>query len=463
MEKTSIKVDCDLVIIAGVTGVGKTKLSIELAKIIQAAEVINVDALQLYKVALAYKAADIMTATATKEEMQGVPHHLLGVLELWDTDFNVQQFKDIFWKTVREIRSRGNLPIAVGGTNYYLEAILEQFLPQKTHVSVAIDDALKQRIEKSLETLEYHEMLACLQLADPEAARLTIKNDSRRVENSLKRLIAAPLHVPGVDGETPDDHGPQQKASESDLMVRIVYLDSTADDWLSARLLKRLKSMLFEEGGLAEVVDVLFGLAFYDLGTSFAGNDAVDLHTGFKNVLTKRQSQGVLQAIGYQEFVAFVFELANQQSASNLQQLYLACKESLKEIDKKSSLTQSLERSVEVLHSDTVRLVKKQRKYFKNRLLTEAAIKSRCLSLDVTSVEGFPFIIEAAASFVVTGDTKADRFAGLEFKKNPKTFYHCDLCSKDIVGGIEKTVHLKSKGHQAAAKRARRLAQMNTD
>ena len=226
MEKTSIKVDCDLVIIAGVTGVGKTKLSIELAKIIQAAEVINVDALQLYKVALAYKDADIMTATATKEEMQGVPHHLLGVLELWDTDFNVQQFKDIFWKTVREIRSRGNLPIAVGGTNYYLEAILEQFLPQKTHVSVAIDDALKQRIEKSLETLEYHEMLACLQLADPEAARLTIKNDSRRVENSLKRLIAAPLHVPGVDVARPTPHEQQDDRLRARLARRSLHLSA---------------------------------------------------------------------------------------------------------------------------------------------------------------------------------------------------------------------------------------------
>ena len=106
----------NLLIIAGPTAVGKTSISIELAKRLNG-EIISTDSMQIYK------HMDIGSAKITKEEMQGVVHHLIDFIDPKD-EFSVSEFKDLALKTIDDIQRRGKLPILVGGTGLYINSII---------------------------------------------------------------------------------------------------------------------------------------------------------------------------------------------------------------------------------------------------------------------------------------------------------------------------------------------------
>ena len=105
-----------MVVLSGPTGVGKTKLSIALAKAI-GGEVISADSMQVYEY------MDVGSAKIRPEEMQGVPHHLISVLKPWE-DFNVTIFQSLCKEALKGIYERGRIPIVVGGTGFYVQALL---------------------------------------------------------------------------------------------------------------------------------------------------------------------------------------------------------------------------------------------------------------------------------------------------------------------------------------------------
>ena len=110
-----------LIVLTGPTAVGKTKLSIALAKAVDG-EIISADSMQVYK------AMDIGTAKIMPDEMRGIKHHLIDVLEPED-DFNVVLFQQMANEAIREIRSRGKVPILVGGTGFYIQSVTNAILP----------------------------------------------------------------------------------------------------------------------------------------------------------------------------------------------------------------------------------------------------------------------------------------------------------------------------------------------
>lgn len=104
-----------LLIIAGPTAVGKTDLSIKLAKELNG-EIVSTDSMQIYKY------MDIGSAKVTKEEMDGVVHHMIDVIDP-DTPFSVAEYKEMANKCIQDILSRNKLPILVGGTGLYINSI----------------------------------------------------------------------------------------------------------------------------------------------------------------------------------------------------------------------------------------------------------------------------------------------------------------------------------------------------
>lgn len=106
----------NLVILTGPTAVGKTSLSINLAKAING-EIISADSMQVYK------GMDIGTAKITTEEMQGIPHYLIDVIEPTE-DFHVVKFKELVQEALDKIYAKGKIPIICGGTGFYIQAIL---------------------------------------------------------------------------------------------------------------------------------------------------------------------------------------------------------------------------------------------------------------------------------------------------------------------------------------------------
>ena len=105
-----------LIILTGPTAVGKTALSIELAKAV-GGEIISADSMQVYR------HMDIGSAKVTKEEMEGIPHYLIDVLDPQD-DFNVVTFQTMAKQAMNEIYSHNKVPIITGGTGFYIQALL---------------------------------------------------------------------------------------------------------------------------------------------------------------------------------------------------------------------------------------------------------------------------------------------------------------------------------------------------
>ena len=126
-------------IIAGPTGVGKTYLSIKLAKIING-EIISADSMQVYK------HMDIGTAKATKEEMQGILHHLINIREP-EEEYSVAEFSIDVKEKIKEIIDRDKVPIIVGGTGLYLNSLLYGINFEEN-----IDLNYRKELEKEIES-----------------------------------------------------------------------------------------------------------------------------------------------------------------------------------------------------------------------------------------------------------------------------------------------------------------------
>ena len=105
-----------LLILTGPTAVGKTSLSVRLAKAV-GGEIVSADSMQVYR------GMDIGSAKVTKDEMDGVPHHLIDVLDPKE-DFNVVLFQKLALEAIASIHKRGGLPILVGGTGFYIQSVL---------------------------------------------------------------------------------------------------------------------------------------------------------------------------------------------------------------------------------------------------------------------------------------------------------------------------------------------------
>lgn len=132
-----------VIVIAGPTGVGKTKFSILLAKAIDG-EIINGDAYQIYR------DLNIGTAKITEDEMQGVPHHLFSILD-YDQECSVAQYQKIAREKISEINSRGKIPIIVGGSGYYLKTILYDYKfneVEQKDFSMYTNEQLKAMLEE---------------------------------------------------------------------------------------------------------------------------------------------------------------------------------------------------------------------------------------------------------------------------------------------------------------------------
>lgn len=159
-----------LIVIAGPTAVGKTGLSIRLAKRF-GGEVISADSRQVYR------GLDIGTEKATKREMQGVPHHLLDVASPRRA-FTVEQYRTRARKAIAEIVERGHVPFIVGGTGFYIDALIYGHkLPP-----VPPNAPLRRTLEKK----SPDELYALLKALDPKRAKTIEKKNPRRLIRAIE-------------------------------------------------------------------------------------------------------------------------------------------------------------------------------------------------------------------------------------------------------------------------------------
>ena len=237
-----------LIVIGGPTAVGKTQLSIDLAKRF-GGEIINGDRLQFYR------GLDIGTGKVTPEEMQGVPHHALDFLDV-DQDYDASQFQALAQNLIRDCHARGVLPILVGGSGLYLEGLLYdlEFGGKASH-----DPLIRQALEQRLETEGVEALYAELLAQDPVAAsKIPIQNH--------RRLLRA-LEVMQVTGQKFSDQS-QHEAAQARYETCILALDRPRDQ-LYERINARVQVMVAQ--GLEAEVRHLYQVAQGQLLPSVQG------------------------------------------------------------------------------------------------------------------------------------------------------------------------------------------------
>lgn len=199
-----------LIILTGPTAVGKTALSIELAKALNG-EIISADSMQVYR------HMDIGSAKIMPEEMEGVPHHLIDVLEPWE-EFNVTRFQSMAKEAMAGIYSRGHVPIVTGGTGFYIQALAYDIDFTENEDHSGIREKLEQlAAEKGEEHL--HQMLAEI---DPESAEAIHANN-------VKRVIRA-IEYYRLTGEKISEHNKREREKQSpyDLYYYVLTRDRAA-------------------------------------------------------------------------------------------------------------------------------------------------------------------------------------------------------------------------------------------
>jgi len=227
-------------VIIGPTAVGKTKLSIDLAKALNG-EIISGDSMQIYRT------MDIGTAKVTKEEMDGIPHYMVDIKNPEDS-FSVAEFQERVRKHIREITGRGKLPIIVGGTGLYIQSVLFDY----QFTDDAGDTIYREQMEKlALERgVEYvHKKL---QEVDPESAE-------RIHANNVRRVIRA-LEIFHTTGEKMSD---QLEKQENELLYNVSLIGLTMDrEMLYDRINLRVDIMM--DQGLLEEVEGLYNRGIRD-------------------------------------------------------------------------------------------------------------------------------------------------------------------------------------------------------
>ena len=256
-----------LIVIGGPTAVGKTQLSIDLAKRF-GGEIINGDRLQFYR------GLDIGTGKVTLEEMQGVPHHALDFLDV-DQDYDASQFQALAQNLIRDCHVRGVLPILVGGSGLYLEGLLYdlEFGGKASHDPL-IRQALEQRLETEGAQVLYAELLA----QDPLAAsKIPIQNH--------RRLLRA-LEVMQVTGQKFSDQS-QHETAQARYETCILALDRPRDQ-LYERINARVQAMVAQ--GLEAEVRHLYQLAQGQLLPSVQGIGYKEWWTYLAGDMTDREA-----------------------------------------------------------------------------------------------------------------------------------------------------------------------------
>ncbi|WP_340298624.1 tRNA (adenosine(37)-N6)-dimethylallyltransferase MiaA [Staphylococcus coagulans] len=263
-----------IVVIVGPTASGKTELGVELAKEING-EVISGDSMQVYR------GMDIGTAKVTESEMQGIPHHLINILNP-DQTYSAYDFQQQARALITDITARGKTPIIVGGTGLYIQSLIYDYQFDKEEVSPEVAEKVQQKMEelKSYSNEALHEYLGTF---DPQSFADIHPNNRQRVERAISYYLTTKKVLSNRKKST------QLTENYDTLLIGI----EMSRDTLYVRINKRVDIMLSH--GLLDEVQELIELGY--------------------------ESCQSMQAIGYKEIIPVVHnEIELNEAVDQLKQ-----------------------------------------------------------------------------------------------------------------------------------------------
>ncbi|MDN5276787.1 MAG: tRNA dimethylallyltransferase [Clostridiales bacterium] len=224
-----------LVVIVGPTAVGKTKLSIELAKALNG-EIVSADSMQIYRY------MDIGTAKPTAEERQGIPHHMMDIIDPAQ-EFSVAEYQRLATQAIDDIHRRNKIPIVVGGTGLYIKSLLYPM----NFTDASYDPEFRRELQRQAETTGKEYLHKKLQAVDPKTAARLHPNDVRRVIRALE--------VYHLTGKPMSEYN--QELEKMDYKYNVAMIGLTMDRAkLYERINQRVDEMI-EKGLLDEVKRLL--------------------------------------------------------------------------------------------------------------------------------------------------------------------------------------------------------------
>ncbi|WCJ41754.1 tRNA dimethylallyltransferase 2 [Euphorbia peplus] len=267
-EETKPKV----VVIMGPTGSGKSKLGIDLAAHFPI-EIINADSMQVYR------GLDVLTNKVPFHDQKGVPHHLLGTVSP-NVEFTAKDFRDSAIPLIDDILSRNCLPVIVGGTNYYIQALVSPYLLD--HTTENLDECLDEHLgdEQNDQTLEFgkndFDKYRYLKELDPVAANRLHPHDNRKI-NQYLNLYARSGTIPSklYQGKAAENWGRIDNYRYDYCFICVDAAIPVMDEHVGQRV-----DMMINAGLLREVCDIFNPEAIY--------------------------TRGLRQAIGVREFEGFL-------------------------------------------------------------------------------------------------------------------------------------------------------------
>ncbi|CAI4036561.1 hypothetical protein SMKI_15G4090 [Saccharomyces mikatae IFO 1815] len=252
-----------VIVIAGTTGVGKSQLSIQLAKQFNG-EIINSDSMQVYK------DVPIMTNKHPLQEREGIPHHVMNHVG-WSEEYYSHRFETECMKAIEDIHQKGKIPIVVGGTHYYLQTLFNKKVDTKSSDRILTAKQL-EILQSTDPDVVYNTLLEC----DPDIASKYHPNDYRRVQRMLEIYYKT--------GKKPSETFNEQKITlKFDTLFLWLY---SKPEPLFQRLDDRVDDML-ERGALQEIEQLY---EYYN-----------------RNKFSPEQCEnGVWQVIGFKEFLPWL-------------------------------------------------------------------------------------------------------------------------------------------------------------
>ncbi|XP_078047163.1 tRNA dimethylallyltransferase [Augochlora pura] len=423
--------------IFGATGTGKSRLAIELARKFSG-EIISADSMQLYK------SLDIITAKVTEEERAMAPHHMLDIIDPLIPDFTVTQFRNMSLPIIDNLLTKKKLPIVVGGTNYYIEALLWKILitnsepvPNSSN-SLCMENAYndgdkkKLKIDTDWNSKESNENLfKKLMEVDPEMAKRLHPNNRRKILRSLQ--------VFEQHGVTHSELLKAQRITGGSGLGGLLRYPNSIILWLQSD-----KTVLEER--LDSRVDAMVQTGLVQ--------ELLDFHRRYneQRIATNAlpdYTKGIFQSIGFKEFHRYLMLSEEERREKKGQEL--------------------LQEGIDNLKLVTKRYARIQEKWIRNRIIRRVDRQvPPVYTLDCSDMKIWETsVYKKAVSIVeaVLRGEKPEQTAVNESIANIKITdssneecRYCDICERFFVGE-QFDVHLRSNKHQKVLKKKKRLAE----
>lgn len=220
-----------LIVVAGPTGAGKSMLALRICEEF-AGEIVNCDSLQLYR------GFQLGTAKTPESERRGIPHHLLDVLDPCG-GYSAGEYARVVRDAIQKISARGRLPVVVGGTGFYLRALLEGLpvLPKS-------DRATRERL-MDREQRKPGGVRRLLLRLDPVAARRIHPNDTQRIMRAVEiRILSGQSSPPAFETEPLDGYRVMKIGLDPDRALLYKVLDARTREMFEAGLVEEIQSLL---------------------------------------------------------------------------------------------------------------------------------------------------------------------------------------------------------------------------